>query len=457
MSKLKINGERKALADADSVDEVKDIGNIAMAPASDGRQTKDKEMVHFDAHPLTNAYPMMSGAPFGALKASIAEHGLYQPVVLFNGLVLDGRNRLKACAELGITPNLVDYAGDSSPDALAAYVRAMNERRDLTPQQRAAALLIHDEWMAMQREAAKKRQKTGKGPKGSGGRGKKKNPVQKVEQGLDPNANKTNEKIAKMAGTNRQYVADLSKLRDTDRDLFELVRVGKMKIPKAKRDALDRHREKLCQEAKVELFPTPEEQVTLHHATLTQARSEPGSIADWIITKPPSGKEHVPLYYRLAKVAKHLLKPDGVLLCLSEQHQLSHLVRALDRHLTYCWMLTYEVPAGQSARIFKRDINTFWKPVLMYCKGKYRGECFGDLVRSKPNETDSRHHGWGHYETAMYNLMNRFVKPGQHVVDPFLGDGTTGVIAYHLGATFEGYDEDPKAIAKTWERLRGVD
>jgi site-specific DNA-methyltransferase (adenine-specific) len=49
--------------------------------------------------------------------------------------------------------------------------------------------------------------------------------------------------------------------------------------------------------------------------------------------------------------------------------------------------------------------------------------------------------------------MRRFVFPGQVIVDPFMGGGTTGVAALELGATFIGFDVDQGAINTTRTRL----
>jgi hypothetical protein len=57
------------------------------------------------AHPIAAAFPMMSKADFEALKASIADQGFqdHEPIVLYGEprMILDGRNRLKACLEVG--------------------------------------------------------------------------------------------------------------------------------------------------------------------------------------------------------------------------------------------------------------------------------------------------------------------------------------------------------------------
>ena len=95
-------------------------------------------------HPLSAAFPAMQGMDFNALAQDIAVNGLHLPITLFNGMIIDGWHRYRACLESGVAPQFEDLPDSADP---VAFVRSRNlHRRDLTPSQRAAAVVACCEW-----------------------------------------------------------------------------------------------------------------------------------------------------------------------------------------------------------------------------------------------------------------------------------------------------------------------
>src|SRR5215470_10281264 len=98
--------------------------------------------VHFQfeysAHELANLLPMIDPARFAELREDIRRNGILEPIKLFEGRILDGRNRYKAARECGHQFSASDFEEfvGSYADA-EAYVFSTNFlRRQLSAAQR---------------------------------------------------------------------------------------------------------------------------------------------------------------------------------------------------------------------------------------------------------------------------------------------------------------------------------
>lgn len=88
-----------------------------------------------DAHPLATKFPDMNDKDFAALVADIKANGQREPIVIFDGKILDGRHRARACQMLGMEPITKVFDGDEA--AAALLVDSLNvHRRHLTREQR---------------------------------------------------------------------------------------------------------------------------------------------------------------------------------------------------------------------------------------------------------------------------------------------------------------------------------
>jgi hypothetical protein len=87
-------------------------------------------------HPLADLFPLITGDAFHDLVADIKANGLRQPIVLYEGKILDGRNRYAAYlagADSFEQSHFVNYTGDDP----RGFVISMNvHRRHLDQQQK---------------------------------------------------------------------------------------------------------------------------------------------------------------------------------------------------------------------------------------------------------------------------------------------------------------------------------
>jgi hypothetical protein len=183
------------------------------------------------------------------------------------------------------------------------------------------------------------------------------------------------------------------------------------------------------------------------------------AFVDHIITDLPYPKEYLQFVEHLARLAPIWLKPGGSLVVMSGQCFLPEVFAALSRSgLMYRWTLCCEAKSGASPSIPERHIFPRWKPLLWYVKGSCDDlEWTSDLIASGERSDDKLFHKWGQSETQFEELVTRVSLPGQVILDPFCGGGTTGVAALRLGRQFIGIDIDEKAIATTAERLSKVE
>ena len=175
---------------------------------------------------------------------------------------------------------------------------------------------------------------------------------------------------------------------------------------------------------------------------------------DYIITDPPYPKEYISLYSDLAKTAKRVLKPNGSLIVMTGQSYLPEVISRMSEHMNYHWCLAYVTPGGQSPQLFNKKVNTFWKPVLWFVKDEYTGDWVGDVLKSPVNDNDKRFHEWGQSLGGFKNIVERFTNPGDTILDPFLGGGTTGVAAVTMKRKFIGIDIEQENVSVSDTRIK---
>ena len=96
-------------------------------------------------HPICLLIPSADDDELQDLTDDIRAHGLIAPIVLFEGMILDGRNRAAACERAGIAPRYVSFEGGRE-DALILVVSHNLKRRHLTKQAIADALVAAEDF-----------------------------------------------------------------------------------------------------------------------------------------------------------------------------------------------------------------------------------------------------------------------------------------------------------------------
>ena len=85
-------------------------------------------------HEYANIYRMLPETELAKLAQNIREKGQLLPITSYEGQILDGRNRYKACEIAGVDPRIEDYTGD---DPLGLVASLNDHRRHDSENERA--------------------------------------------------------------------------------------------------------------------------------------------------------------------------------------------------------------------------------------------------------------------------------------------------------------------------------
>lgn len=421
----------------------------------------DSSASSLPVHPAADLFPMLADAELRELAEDIAANGLIEPIWTWNDpergpVLLDGRNRLAACALAGVQPATRAYLGD---DPVSFVISENVRRRHLSEGQksgiayRALPLL---EKQAKAKEAERKRrdieeQRTkteADRPQSNSDAGQ--SVVPEPAPTKKQRGPQSRDKAAKTAGTSGRSVARYKRVAEQAPDLLPKVDAGELSLDRAERIIRDREAEqRRIEEARASAEAQPERtRVDIRHGDFREVLADLSDV-DAIITDPPYPAEFLPLLGDLAAWADKVLTPDGVLAVLMGQTHLPEVYRLLGSGRPYRWTACYLTPGGGYASMARR-LQSNWKPLLIYGGGPR----FADVIRSEGSDAAAKSmHHWGQDYGAFHTIVERLTSRGQTVVDPFMGSGTTLLAAYALGRHAIGCDIDAAHVATARERL----
>ncbi len=176
------------------------------------------------SHPAAELFPVLIGKEYEAFKADIEANGLLESIWTCDEMILDGRNRYRACNELDIEPTFRKYKGDSP----ITFACSMNvQRRQLTKSQLAnIAVKLLPELME---EAKARKVKSGE----QHGRGENKKVVQGSEQPIKGREPPAIEHAGNIVGVSRNTVAQAKFVSEKDPALSARIDTGEVTVTAA--------------------------------------------------------------------------------------------------------------------------------------------------------------------------------------------------------------------------------
>lgn len=399
--------------------------------------------------------PPLTAEEYAELKNDIEKRGVMVPIEYDEqGNVLDGHHRLQICAELGIKDFPKVIRAGMTEEEKRTHARKLNmARRQLTTTQRRQ--IVQDQIQETP-EKSDRQIAEGIGVSNSTVSYQRK---KMVESGQVCESHTSNGADGKQypRQVERKPVTIFNPTRREERaiqnpDVVERMADTGANVLTAEKQI---HREEKAERKAFKLeAKMPDDVCRLYNGDIRDGLPIiPDNSVDFIITDPPYPAEYIPLYGALSKLAARVLKPGGSMLVMCGQSYFPQVLRELCTAMNYHWCMAYTTPGGQSPQLFHKRVNTFWKPVLWFTKGEYGGDYVGDVLKSPVNDNDKRYHDWGQSLGGMRDIVERFSNPGDIILDPFLGGGTTGVAAVTMNRKFIGADIEQSNIEISKQRI----
>jgi 16S rRNA G966 N2-methylase RsmD len=382
--------------------------------------------------PLTTAagrYQLLdplSAEERAALKADIAKRGVLVAVEKDeDGNTLDGHNRVEIAEELGIDYPTVVRPFKTEQEKREHVIKLNLARRHLDPVRwgRAFKQLLQERGV-----------QTGQGSR---------------------NDTATSATVAEVAAelgvperTARYRVRQAEQYEALAPAWQERVRSGELKVSQAKTgERRESRRAELAAAAPVE---TADSVIRTGDFNDLVGEVEDNSVA-LIFTDPPYDEESLPLYGRLATHAARVLVPGGSLITYAGHYAIADVVNAMKSALTFWWILAL-AQGGPSARLPGKWVMVEWKPLLWFVKGGRRdNEYVADMLRTPCPSKDE--HDWQQSDFAPRYCIDHLTQPGELVLDPMCGSGTTCLAALQRKRRTLGIEIDPDRAAVARSRI----
>lgn len=449
---------------------------------------------HYEQHDLAKFIPPPSEQDYEALKADMAAKGQADPIKLYEGKVLDGWTRYRICEEIGFEPKTVNWKPEPNQSVVGAVISWNLPRRHLTSAQKAAlALLIVPE---MEREAKERQREAGrasarkrvaKKQAADGEQPDESEEPELVEGKANDKVRRADEEAARVAGTNRQYVQDVRRIKKYSDRLFNQVVAGELAITDAKKLMRQKQKARELHQAAKEVGTKKERKPSYEIVKADVATGlkeiEKGS-ARLIITEPPFteyGKPpRDPGRWQWAESwieeCFRILTPDGSLWIVCDPaisfhfqgiaNRIGMSTRLFPWYYVYGKVRSNDFPESYLAVIrcranakhyifnpepFTLETGKLWSDIWGLKDEKQIGLLTANAAERIPDFP----------QQMPLDLVRPIVEassePGDLVVEPFAGAATAGVACLELGGRrYIGIEPAPKAANLALERLKAV-
>ena len=185
--------------------------------------------------------PPLNEEELKLLEESLVADGCESPLIVWNGVIVDGHNRYAICRKHGIPFSIQEKNFSSRDDAMLWMLRNQLGRRNLNSYQRVELVLKFE---PLVKNAAEQRMMAGKAA----------NPVPTLAQGQTKG--RTRDHLSEAAGVSHGTFAKAKKLvQSADEETKRELRAGKVTVNRAYTELLEKEHEgetKICERCKQE-------------------------------------------------------------------------------------------------------------------------------------------------------------------------------------------------------------
>ena len=451
-------------------------------------------------HPEAGRVPEMPSDQFEEFLADVAERGVVVPIeVVSNRTIIDGRTRWLAAQKLGIGRVPVVDASINGIPPVVYMLRAACKRRHLTDDQRACLAQEEMEYLA----AGNRRDRAAAGGK-AGGRGRPRSDSLPIASNGEQRAkNRRGESRSVVAGQYQISQRKVQTARRLEREaprLYKRVKSGDLRLSEAKRGADRTAKRKRQQRLARQIAKQPAAMKTwniINGDAVAELRRMTAGTARLIFADPPyniginygrgakadrlTDEAYLTWCAKWMSTCERLLTADGSLWVMINDEYADHfglLLRETGLHRR-AWIKWYETFGVNCSTNFNRCSRH-----IFYCVKNPRRFVFNadavtrpsdrqlkyadrraapngklwDNVWSIPRLVENSRERLPDFPTQLpLALVQPIVEcasdPGDLVIDPFCGSGTTGVAAGKSGRRFIGIEQSRRFVRAAEVRL----
>ncbi len=361
-----------------------------------------------------NLIPALSAEEYAQLEANILEEGIREPIITWNGYIIDGHNRFSIAQRFDLEYKTTSKHFASEENVKEWMILNQFGRRNLSNYQRSVLALELEEVFSKKAkeniviENKNRSTDSAKLPK---------------RVSVD-----TRKELSKVAQVGERTLGMVKKIQEkAPEEVKAKLATGEVSINAAykeikkeeKKEEKIQERKKLAEEgAKKEI----EIDFRLGDFEEVFADLPDGSI-DCIITDPPYPYEFIEVWTKLSRFAKRVLKPNGYCIAYSGQMYLPEVMQRMSENLTYYWTFTL-IHTGSRQLINGRNLFCGWKPILIFQNNFSKLKTpFDDFIQGTGSEKN--HHKWQQAEVELNHIIDNFTNVGDTILEPFAGGGTT--------------------------------